>query len=115
MMRHVRQFAVAALLSGVMAGSAAAQGMDKKMEMGTLYSRLGGKAAITAVVDEFVGRVAGDKRINAFFAATAGDPGGLPPCERPGPGLSANRRPADTSRAWEPAEPRGQLPRWNPI
>jgi len=40
----------------------------------SLYDRLGGKKAITAVVDEFVGRVAADKRINAFFAATASDP-----------------------------------------
>jgi hemoglobin len=40
----------------------------------SLYDRLGGKAAITAVVDEFVGRVAGDKRINAYFGATASDP-----------------------------------------
>ena len=30
----------------------------------TLYDRLGGKKAITAVVDEFVGRVAADTRIN---------------------------------------------------
>ena len=34
----------------------------------SLFDRLGGKAAITAVVDDFVGNVAGDKRINAFFA-----------------------------------------------
>ena len=40
----------------------------------SLYDRLGGKKAITAVVDEFVGRVAADKRINSFFAATAADP-----------------------------------------
>jgi len=40
----------------------------------TLYQRLGGKPAITAVVDEFVARVAADSRINAFFAATAADP-----------------------------------------
>jgi hemoglobin len=40
----------------------------------TLYDRLGGKKAITAVVDEFVGRVAADTRINSFFAATAADP-----------------------------------------
>jgi hemoglobin len=39
----------------------------------SLYDRLGGKKAITAVVDEFVGRVAADKRINAFFSATASD------------------------------------------
>jgi hemoglobin len=40
----------------------------------TLFARLGGKKAITAVVDEFVGRVAADTRINKFFAATAADP-----------------------------------------
>ena len=34
----------------------------------SLYERLGGKEAITAVVDDFVGRVAADKRINGFFA-----------------------------------------------
>lgn len=32
-----------------------------------LYDRLGGKEAITAVVDEFIGNVAADDRINAFF------------------------------------------------
>ncbi len=36
----------------------------------SLYDRLGGKEAITAVVDTFVGNVAGDKRINGFFAST---------------------------------------------
>jgi hemoglobin len=40
----------------------------------SLYDRLGGKKAITAVVDEFVGRVAADNRINHFFAATASNP-----------------------------------------
>jgi hemoglobin len=40
----------------------------------SLYERLGGKKAITAVVDDFVGRVAADTRINAFFAQTAADP-----------------------------------------
>lgn len=36
----------------------------------SLYDRLGGKGAITAVVDTFVGTVGGDKRINGFFAGT---------------------------------------------
>jgi hemoglobin len=40
----------------------------------SLYVRLGGKKAITAVVDEFVGIVAADNRINKFFAKTASDP-----------------------------------------
>jgi len=34
----------------------------------SLYERLGGKGAITAVVDDFVARVAADERINGFFA-----------------------------------------------
>ena len=40
----------------------------------SLYDNLGGKKAITAVVDEFVSRVAADNRINAFFKQTASDP-----------------------------------------
>lgn len=34
----------------------------------SLYDRLGGKDAISAVVDEFVANVAADTRINAMFA-----------------------------------------------
>ena len=34
----------------------------------SLYTRLGGKEAITAVIDDFVANVAADKRINARFA-----------------------------------------------
>ena len=34
----------------------------------SLYDRLGGKTAITAVVNDFVGRVATDNRINGKFA-----------------------------------------------
>lgn len=36
----------------------------------TLYERLGGGAAITAVIDDFVARCAGDNRINGKFART---------------------------------------------
>jgi hemoglobin len=36
----------------------------------SLYDRLGGKTAIVAVVDDFVGNVAADARINGFFAHT---------------------------------------------
>jgi hemoglobin len=36
----------------------------------TLYERLGGKGAITAVVDDFVANVAADERINRRFAGT---------------------------------------------
>jgi hemoglobin len=43
----------------------------------SLYDRLGGKKAISAVVDEFVNNVAADGRINKFFAQTASDPARL--------------------------------------
>ena len=36
----------------------------------SLYDRLGGKPAIQAVVDDFIGNVAADNRINSFFAKT---------------------------------------------
>ena len=36
----------------------------------SLYDRLGGEAAIKAVVDEFVANVGADSRINHFFAKT---------------------------------------------
>ncbi len=42
-----------------------------------LFKSLGGKKAIIAVVDEFVGRVAGDSRINSFFSADIKDPAKL--------------------------------------
>jgi len=49
-------------------------GAQRSELVGALYERLGGKDAIGAVVDEFVGHVAADKRINSFFAKTAADP-----------------------------------------
>ena len=55
---------VSVLLMSV--GARAADGAKGK----SLYDRLGGKGAITAVVDTFVGNVGGDKRINNYFAST---------------------------------------------
>jgi len=63
-------FIIAALIVSVSSASLLGQAMKEK----PLYDRLGGKKAITAVVDEFVTRVAADDRINKFFAATAADP-----------------------------------------
>ena len=40
------------------------------MNQQSLYDRLGGAAAVTAVVDDFVGRCASDSRINGKFART---------------------------------------------
>ena len=56
---------VAALAAGCSGGM---QGDKAMMEKKPLYDRLGGKPAITAVVDDFVGNVAGDTRINERFA-----------------------------------------------
>jgi hemoglobin len=62
------------------AGQAEVKGKTEtkgKVQMGgekSLYDRLGGKKAITAVVDEFVANVAADARINKFFVLTASDP-----------------------------------------
>ena len=51
----------------LLAGSVqAADGVKGK----SLYDRLGGKGAITAVVETFVGNVGGDARINGFFRST---------------------------------------------
>jgi hemoglobin len=60
-----------AVLFSVSSAGVFGQGTMKEK---SLYERLGQKKAITAVVDEFVGRVAADKRINGFFSATASDP-----------------------------------------
>src|SRR6476619_8670851 len=47
-------------------GAAWAEGSKGK----SLYERLGGKDSITAVVNTFVAKVGGDKRINGYFAST---------------------------------------------
>ena len=64
---------IAAILIGISSAPLVGQAMKEK----PLYDRLGGKKAIAAVVDEFVARVAADKRINAFFGAAASDPARL--------------------------------------
>lgn len=60
--RLVPAIAVAAMLLVGSIGSASAQSQR------SLYDRLGGYNAISAVVDDFVANVAADKRINKFFA-----------------------------------------------
>jgi len=66
-----RNFMVMALMSLMAFTSQAAS------NGGTVYKSLGGKKAIVAVVDDFVGRVAADSRINGFFKDTASDPARL--------------------------------------
>ena len=67
-----RFFAVTGLAAGLAVGSLGVADAQEKTT--SLYQRLGGKKAITAVVDEFVSRCAADTRINSFFAAAAADP-----------------------------------------
>jgi hemoglobin len=67
MTRVIRAVAVG-MLAVFSVGTLHAQSAQK-----SLYDRLGGKSAIVAVVNDFVGTVAADKRINGFFAATAAD------------------------------------------
>ena len=44
--------------------------MSKSEKQKSLYSLLGGKKAISAVVDQFIANVVADNRINKFFADT---------------------------------------------
>jgi hemoglobin len=75
-MIHYRRTVVRAILMAGFAGMlAACQSMqpmhhDMMAPKTSLYDRLGGKPAITAVVDDFVGNVAADDRISHFFAHT---------------------------------------------
>src|SRR5262245_34997757 len=60
---------VLATVSLAACGGGAAKGPESPGGGKSLYDRLGGKDAITAVVKDFVEqRVAKDNRINAFFA-----------------------------------------------
>ena len=70
-MRNIVKAAVSALLLVALAS------LPNFAKEKSLYERLGGKKAIVAVVDEFVGRVAADNRINGFFKETASDPNRL--------------------------------------
>lgn len=58
--------AAATLVVLMSSGAAWAEGPKGK----SLYERLGGKEAITAVVSTFVSKVGADKRINGYFAST---------------------------------------------
>ena len=63
---------IATMLTVAVMGSAHLVAQDTKKK--TLYDSLGGRAAIVAVVDDFVANCAADTRINSFFGATAKDP-----------------------------------------
>ena len=61
----------AALTVGIASGQTAA------VTRATLYDRLGGMPAIRAVVDDFVGRILADERVNRWFAHAASDPANM--------------------------------------
>jgi hemoglobin len=65
-MRGFRFAPAIAVAGAVLLGSIS--GASAQMGKRSLYDRLGGYNAISAVVDDFIGNVAADKRINKFFA-----------------------------------------------
>ena len=73
-MRVGRWLVMTVLGVALFVGCATTEQKPMAAKQKSLYERLGGKDAITAVVDDFVGRVAADTRINGFFA-TADIPG----------------------------------------
>jgi hemoglobin len=74
--RLIAALSVLGVLAVIAPAQVAKQGNDvlhkpkpvRTVAQRTLYDRLGGAAALRAVVDEFVGRVAADSRINGKFA-----------------------------------------------
>ena len=64
----VKMVFIGCVVGLVMSGVACSTGQSPSAsQTPSLYDRLGGKPAITAVVDEFVGNVAKDARINGRF------------------------------------------------
>ena len=63
-----RRTAVVVLAAVLVTAGCGSMDGGKTMAQPSLYERLGGKPAITAVIDDFIGNVAGDTRINKRFA-----------------------------------------------
>jgi hemoglobin len=66
-MMRSKQWLFAAVMSMALAACSEMQQQPAPSSI-SLYERLGGKTAITAVVDDFVANIAADTRINMFFA-----------------------------------------------
>jgi len=71
MRKHIAPILLTVTLAAVSASMAWGQAKD------ALYKSLGGKKAITAVVDLFVGNCAADPKIANFFKADVADPAKL--------------------------------------
>ena len=69
-MRQMMQGLSTMVVVSVAVVTAACAGVETTPASKSLYDRLGGKPAITAVVDQFVANVANDTRINGRFATT---------------------------------------------
>lgn len=61
---------MAVLMGCAETGPSGGPGLPGGTPTKSLYDRLGGKSAITAVIDQFVTNVAADRRINGRFATT---------------------------------------------
>jgi hemoglobin len=70
-MKTSRTMILAAAIAACVSWSARADDVKKPA---SLYERLGGMPAIQAVVDDFVGRILADERVNRWFAHAASDP-----------------------------------------
>ena len=69
--RHAFRIPAAVLLSVLVSCAATrAQGKSDSTRPASLYDRLGGKSAISAVVSQFVANVAADTSINTYFVHT---------------------------------------------
>ncbi|HKY33268.1 MAG TPA: group 1 truncated hemoglobin [Candidatus Polarisedimenticolia bacterium] len=67
----LRRKAAALALAALMGGQAAVASQTREAaEPGSLFERLGGMAAITAIVDELAAGVASDQRLSARFQGT---------------------------------------------
>jgi len=69
-MNRFRSIQIMALALAFVSCKPADKGAPAATTERSLYERLGGKDAITAVVEDFVANVAADTRINARFAKT---------------------------------------------
>lgn len=63
----MRRLTVVVLAAVTLVAGCSSMESGRPMAQASLYERLGGKPAITAVVDDFIGNVAADTRINQRF------------------------------------------------
>ena len=63
----MRRLMAAGLVAVTLTAGCSSMESGRTMAQPSLYDRLGGKPAITAVVDDFIGNVAADTRINQRF------------------------------------------------